>query len=172
MIIVGLGNPGKQYDLTPHNAGFHVLDRFAEDQQAPAWKEESGVSWTKVGPTYLIKPLEFMNLSGVSLRKFLDYKKIPVVKQELYLIHDELDFPLGTWKVQLNRSNAGHHGVQSVIDVLGTQDFHRIRIGISPADQPIGDKESFVLHRLAADEQKILQEAVAQIVDHLKKITA
>ncbi len=168
MILVGLGNPGKEYSLTRHNVGFMVVDRLVNQLSGPPWKKERGVLWSKVGAHWIIKPQEFMNLSGPALQSFLAGKQLqPDDSTSLVVIHDDLDFPLGEIHEQRDRSAGGHNGVQSIIEALGAQSFSRVRIGIgNNRDQNI-PAENYVLQPFSADEQKIIDEAINRVVDML-----
>lgn len=171
MIIIGLGNPGSEYDQTRHNVGFMVLDVVVEKNHGTPWKKEGGVVWSKIGDHLLIQPQEFMNLSGVSVKKFIDYKKIELPEpNNLLVVHDDLDFPLGEMHQQINRSAGGHNGVLSMIETLGTQNFSRLRIGIgNNRDQNI-PAESYVLQKFSGDEKKIINTAVAHAVQLIETL--
>jgi PTH1 family peptidyl-tRNA hydrolase len=168
MIIVGLGNPGTSYETTRHNVGFMVLDALADTLDLGPWKLAGQVLWLKTGRHYFIKPIGFMNVSGPALQSFLTAKKIPIHVDTILVIHDDLDFPVGTVRPDRNRSSGGHQGVQSIIDVLG-QDFERLRIGIGD-NRPSGlPSEAYVLHRFDAGEEKIMADAIKQAVDLLRQ---
>jgi peptidyl-tRNA hydrolase, PTH1 family len=134
-LIVGLGNPGIEYQFTPHNLGFLAIDRIAEqcgvevrNRQCRALTARAVMGSETV---LLAKPETFMNLSGLAVRELVaEYAAKP--EEDLVVIQDELDFPLGTVRIQRNRSSAGHNGIESVIGALGTQDFLRIRMGVAP----------------------------------------
>lgn len=153
-LIVGLGNPRSKYEKTRHNLGFMVIDFLIEDEQIDSKKAK------------LIKPQTFMNNSGLEVKKNSDYYKIK--PEDIIVIHDDIDLPLGEIKVQQGRNSAGHKGVQSVIDALGTNNFTRIRIGIRPIDpEIIIDTEKFVLQKFTPEEQKIINQTIkkaAQII--------
>lgn len=146
-LIVGLGNPGVEYQFTPHNAGFLVVDRLAggrgieiRNRQCRALTARMQVGDEAV---MLAKPETYMNLSGLSVRELItEYELKP--ESDLVVIQDELDFPLGTLRIQTRRSSAGHNGIESIIGALGTQDFWRIRIGVAP-ERKISDGQSYLL---------------------------
>lgn len=167
MIIVGLGNPGKKYEGTRHNVGFIVVDALTAKLNGTAWKKERGVAWSKIGEHLLIKPQEFMNVSGESVKSFLAYKHLS--SEQLLVIHDDVDFPLGEIHEQLNRSAGGHNGVQSIIDMLGTQNFGRLRIGIGNNRDAGIPAEDYVLHKFSAEEKSIIDEAVDRAVGLLNQ---
>jgi PTH1 family peptidyl-tRNA hydrolase len=151
-LIVGLGNPGSQYQFTPHNLGFLAIDRIAEhlkvevrNRQCRALTARAIIADQRIGDqtVLLVKPETFMNLSGVSVRELVaEYEAKP--ESDLIVIQDELDFPLGTLRIHTRRSSAGHNGIESIIGALGTQDFLRIRIGVAP-DRKVGDGADYLL---------------------------
>jgi PTH1 family peptidyl-tRNA hydrolase len=151
-LIVGLGNPGSQYQFTPHNLGFLAIDRIAEhlkvevrNRQCRALTARAIIADQRIGDqtVLLAKPETFMNLSGVSVRELVaEYEAKP--ESDLIVIQDELDFPLGTLRIHTRRSSAGHNGIESIIGALGTQDFLRIRIGVAP-DRKVGDGADYLL---------------------------
>lgn len=177
-LIVGLGNPGTKYARTRHNAGFVVIDNLQIGKLAnfSSWKSSSKLhgeiseGMLENFPAIILKPHTFMNLSGASVSAAM--KKYKVKADHLIVIHDDMDFPLGTVKVQRNRSSAGHNGVQSIIDARGTKDFIRVRVGVGPRPAQVpGDK--FVLQRFTASEfftfkTKIIPEAIAHIRNMIK----
>jgi len=146
-LIVGLGNPGIEYQFTPHNLGFLVIDRIAgglgvevRNRQCRALTARAVIADQ---PVLLAKPETYMNLSGVSVRELLrEYEAQP--EADLIVIQDELDFPLGTLRIHTKRSSAGHNGIESIIGALGTEDFLRIRIGVAP-ERKITDGQSYLL---------------------------
>lgn len=162
-IIVGLGNPGKKYELTRHNLGFRVLDLLAGSN----WEEKYDSQFLKLADVILAKPQTFMNNSGRAVKEILKY--YPAA--ELIVIHDDLDFPLGTLKIQKNSSAAGHNGVKSLIEELGTQDFIRIRLGIdNPEARGQVPGEDFVLQKFSSDEEKIVNEILEKAKDAVEVI--
>jgi len=156
-LIIGLGNPGKQYEHTRHNLGFRVLDLLAGRRSLGegGWENKYDSKFLKLDDVILAKPQTFMNKSGEAVKEILKY--YPAA--ELILVHDELDLPLGSIKVQKNISGAGHNGVQSVIDELGTKDFIRIRLGIdNPQTRQQIPGEDYVIQKFTAEEEKIAIE--------------
>jgi PTH1 family peptidyl-tRNA hydrolase len=134
-LIVGLGNPGPQYVFTPHNLGFLTIDRIANDRDVEVRNRRCRAltARTQIAneQVLLVKPETFMNLSGLSVRELLEeYQLRP--ETDLIVIYDELDLPLGKIRIRQRGSSAGHNGMQSIIDALGTQEFLRIRLGIAP----------------------------------------
>jgi peptidyl-tRNA hydrolase, PTH1 family len=134
-LIVGLGNPGIEYQFTPHNLGFLAIDRIADDQGVEVRNRQCRAltARTKIGDeqAVLAKPETFMNLSGVAVAELV--RKLEIRPEEdLIVIYDELDLPFGTLRIRERGSSAGHNGMKSIIGALGTQEFLRIRIGIAP----------------------------------------
>src|SRR5208282_3868326 len=146
-LIVGLGNPGDEYRLSPHNVGFLVVDRIASERGVEIRNRQCRALTARIQvgdePVLLAKPETYMNLSGVSVRELVaEYDAKP--EADLIVIQDELDFPLGTLRIHTRRSSAGHNGIESIIDALGTQDFLRIRIGVAP-ERKVEDGQSYLL---------------------------
>lgn len=131
-LIVGLGNPGDAYAHTRHNAGFDTLDLIADELKANYWKSECGAYTAKVshhgGDLVLAKPQGFMNTSGGPVKQLCG--KYEISPDHLVIIHDDLDIDPGTIRVKLGGGHAGHNGLRSICDKLGTPDWHRVRIGI------------------------------------------
>lgn len=155
-LIVGLGNPGTKYEKTRHNFGFMVIDFLIENKQLDSQKIK------------LIKPQTFMNNSGQEVKKIADYYKIII--EDIIVIHDDIDLPLGEIKVQTGRGSAGHKGVQSIIDALGTNDFTRIRIGIRPEKLTL-DTEKFVLQKFTPEEQEIIEQTIKKAAEIIIQAT-
>lgn len=162
-IVIGLGNIGRKYEHTRHNAGFLALDALKT-----AWDFESFTSKQKFlasisqgsyagSPYLLVKPETFMNNSGESVRAILDfYKKTP---PKILVLHDDKDLPIGTWRYTENSSSAGQKGIQNIIETLGTQAFRRIRIGIGPKPE-LYDTADFVLTPFQPEELRQLEEKI------------
>lgn len=159
-MIVGLGNPGKQYENTRHNIGFMVLDRLA-DSYGVSWNQETKFQ-AKVASAMvdgekilLVKPMTYMNESGQAVEKMSQYYKID--PDNMLIIYDDLDLPTGKLRLRQSGSAGGHNGIKSIISHLGTSKFKRIRTGI---DRP--DKQSvvdYVLGELRCDEQDKLSSS-------------
>ncbi len=132
-LIVGLGNPGEKYERTRHNLGFVVLDGLLQELtevERTTWKEDKRANSliAKISDLILAKPQTMMNASGYSVSKLVSFYKIK--PEDIWIVHDDLDLPLGKIKIRLGGAAAGHHGVESVIDKLGTDQFVRFRLGI------------------------------------------
>ena len=146
-LIVGLGNPGIEYQFTPHNVGFLAVDRIASERGVEIRNRQCRALTARIQVgdelVLLAKPETYMNLSGVSVRELVaEYDAKP--EADLIVIQDELDFPLGTLRIHTRRSSAGHNGIESIIGALGTQDFLRIRIGVAP-ERKVEDGQSYLL---------------------------
>ena len=146
-LIVGLGNPGIEYQFTPHNVGFLAVDRIASERGVEIRNRQCRALTARIQVgdelVLLAQPETYMNLSGVSVRELVaEYDAKP--EADLIVIQDELDFPLGTLRIHTRRSSAGHNGIESIIDALGTQDFLRIRIGVAP-ERKVEDGQSYLL---------------------------
>jgi peptidyl-tRNA hydrolase, PTH1 family len=133
-LIVGLGNPGIEYQFTPHNAGFLAVDRIAEDCGVVVTNRRGKALTAKARlagqDVLLVKPETYMNLSGLSVAALLQEFEIEVPSDGLIVLHDELAFPLGTLRINERGSGGGHNGVKSILGTLGTEEWIRIRIGV------------------------------------------
>lgn len=148
-LIVGLGNPGNQYELTPHNLGFHVLDRLAERLNARITQRTCNalVGFAKDGEASLVlaKPQTYMNLSGNAVKPLLASQGLDPSK--LIVVYDDFDLPWTGLRIRLRGSAGTHNGMKSIIGSLGTGDFVRVRVGIHP-EHPFGDAARFVLSKI------------------------
>jgi len=178
VLIVGLGNPGFKYKKTRHNIGFMALDAWQKENNFPKFKlnkkAKAEITNGEINgqEIFLAKPQTYMNSSGSAV-KFLT-KENGFTENSLIIVHDDFDLPLGEVKVSQNSGAGGHHGAQSIIDALKTQNFTRVRIGIRPADKPQGSDElkaeSFVLKKFAKNDEKKLKEILGQAVQTIKNI--
>lgn len=170
-VILGLGNPGREYEQTRHNVGWWVLDHLADvwrfDQ---SWKKD-GEALTNTGvvgglKVRLVKPLTYMNLSGQVLRPYLK-RPFWAAKTDLMVVVDEVALPLGSYRLRARGSAGGHNGLKSIEHHLKTQEYPRLRIGIRPEDERRlgGDLAGFVLGRFASDER-------GQVLDLMPTVTA
>ncbi len=161
-LIVGLGNPGDEYHLTPHNLGFMVVDRLADFCDARLSRREARavIASTRLDgePVVLAKPQTFMNLSGLAVSGLLQRFDVPV--DDLIILVDDVDLPLGSLRIRRKGSAGGHNGLKSVIGALETDCFTRVRMGVGP-DRPVEDLVSYVL----APFRKKDREAVAEMID-------
>jgi PTH1 family peptidyl-tRNA hydrolase len=165
-LIVGLGNPGRGYANNRHNIGFMCLNHFArshgikfDKKQAQARTGSGEIAGSNI---ILAKPQTYMNLSGQSV--ILLVKKFKIDPEELIIIHDDLDLPLGTIRIRHGSSSGGHKGINSIISHLGSQDFYRIRIGIGRPDiSEISEDDiaSFVLSDFSPEEKRIIDQVIS-----------
>lgn len=172
-LIVGLGNPGKEYVNTRHNAGFLAIDKLADECEVEKFefnkKFNAEIATATIDKTKIIlaKPQTFMNNSGQAVRLIMNFYKIK--SNNLILIHDDKDILLGKYKIQTNRGPAGHNGVKSVMERLRTQNFTRIRLGTALAnDKKMGDAADFVLSRFNKSEQNNFNKTIKLAVEDIK----
>jgi len=163
-LIVGLGNPGRQYAHNRHNVGFQCLDRLAQAHGLSFARRRAKASLalgkiTDVG-VVLARPLTYMNLSGRAVRQLVSFYQLPLV--DILVIYDDLDLPLGTIRLRPEGGSGGHKGMRSIIEALGSQAFPRLRVGI---DRPPGnDAVSYVLSDFTADERITLESVYERVV--------
>ena len=176
-LIVGLGNPGEKYVGVRHNLGFSVLDEFRNKENWGDWGNEGKFKSeiVKKGEIILARPQTYMNNSGMAVVSLVEYYKI--LPEDVIIIHDELDLPLGKIKVRLGGAAAGHHGVESIIDGLGTDQFIRVRLGIgnlrtqsSEHKHAHVDAEKFVLEPFMHAEKPKVKHMLKQAVKALDSL--
>ncbi len=170
-LVAGLGNPGPEYERSPHNLGFLAVDRFAERNGIRLTRPEckAWVGLGKVGDTQVVvaKPQTFMNLSGVSVKALLEKYALPL--ESLLLVYDELALPFGQLRIRPKGSAAGHNGVSSVIQSVGSEEFCRLRIGCSPGHK--GGKE-YLLSPMRREQVKELDSILDLTAQAIETITA
>lgn len=170
-LIIGLGNPGKEYAKTRHNVGFVVIDALAKQLGADfkfQKKFQAEVAVIKDGKKEIIlaKPQTFMNLSGEAVHKVMDFYKIKT--KDIVVVHDDKDILFGEVKYQTDRSAAGHNGIKSLIENLNTQNFSRIRVGVAWEDkQKMGDTAEFVLRNFTKTELESLGGIINDICEKI-----
>ncbi len=173
-LLVGLGNPGREYEKSRHNVGFMVLERLHKELELPAFKIDKKLSAeTSKGnyqgiPVLLAKPQTFMNLSGDAVRKTIDFYKI--APEDIIVVYDDLDLPLGTIRVRMEGGAGTHNGMKSVVGNIGTK-FIRIRVGIESRPPAAKDPEqtaSYVLGRFSSAEREIIDQSVQKSAEALK----
>ena len=179
MIIVGLGNPGAEYENTRHNTGRMILDMFRQKNDSPEWQEDKKLRSliSKKNKITLLLPKTFMNKSGEAIVKIIKSKK---AAESLVVIHDDLDLPLGRFKISFNRGAGGHRGVQSIVKALKTEAFTRIRVGIASATpsgkikKPIGEKAviDFILGRFKDKELETFKKTAKKISEAIELLAA
>ncbi|KIY23435.1 MULTISPECIES: aminoacyl-tRNA hydrolase [Mesobacillus] len=165
-LFVGLGNPGRQYEQTRHNIGFEVIDELSKRWNIPLDQAKHkglyGKGFVGGEKVILLKPLTYMNLSGESIRAMIDYYSIDI--EELLLIYDDLDMPAGRIRLRPKGSAGGHNGIKSTIAHTGTQEFKRIRVGISRPTNGMAITD-WVLGRFSEEEKELMKEAVLKSAD-------
>ena len=171
-LIVGLGNPGIEYQFTPHNIGFLVVDRIASERGVEIRNRQCRALTARmqVGdePVLLAKPETYMNLSGLSVRELVaEYELKP--EADLIVVQDELDFSLGTLRIHTRRSSAGHNGIESIIGALGTQDFLRIRMGVA-RERKVTDGQSYLLSPFRKADLTVVDEMIETAAQAVKAI--
>jgi len=159
-LIVGLGNPGIEYQFTPHNLGFLTIDRIANGLGIEIRNRQCRALTARVTiagePAILAKPETYMNLSGLSVLELVAEHQVDVTR-DLIVIYDELDLPLGTIRIKQRGSSAGHNGMESILGALGTDEFLRIRLGIAP-DRKLTDGVKYVLTPFRKAQEKVVDE--------------
>jgi len=166
-LFFGLGNPGKQYQNTRHNLGQMIIDNFVKVQHAAPLRLKSKLksNLTEIDKNIFATSSDFMNLSGVSVQKVAAFYKIS--PENIYIIHDDLDLPVGEWRLQFDRGPAGHNGVKSVIENFGTQAFWRLRVGIGKPQSSVasgeGDPEDYVLKPFTKEEKTLINSLIKQL---------
>jgi PTH1 family peptidyl-tRNA hydrolase len=164
-LIVGLGNPGPEYEGTRHNVGFAVLDRLAAEAKID-WRREQkwGAYWLKLGDTFLVKPMTYMNRSGGPLSSLAQFYKVP--PEEVMAVFDDMALELGRLRLRLDGSSGGHNGMESIITTFGTDQIARLRFGIGPA--PGSRAVDYVLGRFFPEELPFAEKALARAAEVVK----
>jgi PTH1 family peptidyl-tRNA hydrolase len=172
-IIVGLGNPGKKYERTRHNAGFLVVDALARSLRFDLSQEKyhALVGKGRIGKedVLLAKPQTYMNESGRSVGSIMRYTS--AAAPDLIVVHDDLDLPLGAVRVKSGGGHGGHNGLRSIIDHLGAPDFIRVRVGIG-RPSPGRDAADYVLSPFSPEERAVAEEAFGRAADAIEAILA
>jgi len=179
-LIFGLGNPGPEYEFSPHNLGFGVVDRLAERHAVRVTRKQAQALCgrfefefeSKEEEIWLIKPMTFMNQSGVAVREWV--AKQGGDAKDLVVIADELDLPWGQLRIRQQGGAAGHHGMESVIESLGTKQFTRLRIGVSPG-HAIADSVRYLLTPVGRSRRRELDaifDRAADAVDAILRVGA
>lgn len=168
-LILGLGNPEKKYESTRHNLGSFILEKFILSKNLPPLHLQKKLN-SKVGEwskNILAIPTEYMNNSGISAKKISSFYKI--APENIYVIHDDLDLPVGEWRLQFDRGPAGHNGVKSIIDHLGSRTFWRLRIGIAHP-QISQSAEDYVLQPFNKEEKEQINKIIPEILDKIDQM--
>ena len=164
-LIVGLGNPGPEYERTRHNIGFMVLDRLAADWRLK-WERSAkwGALWAKAEQAVLVKPMTYMNRSGAPLLAVSQFYKI--APEEILAVFDDMDLPLSRLRIRLEGGTGGHNGIDSIITTMGSDQIPRLRLGIGAA--PEAGAVDYVLGRFFEEEQPLVDKTVARAVEAVK----
>ena len=182
-VIVGLGNPGEEYQGTRHNTGRMALEFFAKQMQFGDWKEDkkskAHITSGMIGKTavVLVAPDTFMNKSGAAVIKYVKSQK---AAEHMVIIYDDLDLPLGGLKLSFNRGSGGHRGVESIMKAVKTKKFTRVRVGVSPATsggklkKPQGEKEvvAFILSKFKPPETDEMKKVFKKVAGALEAVVA
>jgi PTH1 family peptidyl-tRNA hydrolase len=178
-LIVGLGNPGIEYQFTPHNMGFLVIDRLAEELGLAVANRRcrsltaSGRMEVRQEKVVLAKPETFMNLSGLAvgdlIEKVANGEADFDLKRDLIVVYDELDLPLGRIQIRERGGSAGHNGIKSILGVLGTEDWLRVRVGVGPEHKP-ADGVRYLLGQFRKTDLPAIDDAVEKAAEAVKAI--
>lgn len=171
-LIVGLGNPGIEYQFTPHNMGFLAVDRMAEQHGVRINNRQCHASTGKTviadQEVLLAKPETYMNLSGMSVRELVREHAVEPTR-DVIVIYDELDLPLGTIRIRERGTSAGHNGMESIIGALGTTELIRIRLGIAP-EHPVKDGARYVLGQFKKSQLAMVDQELDTAAEAVKVI--
>jgi PTH1 family peptidyl-tRNA hydrolase len=174
-LIVGLGNPGREYASHRHNVGFMAVDELASRVRADAFREKFSAEWAKAElggePAALLKPMTFMNESGRSVQPAAAFFKVSPA--QVIVVHDELDLPFGEVRLKFGGGHAGHNGLRSIMAALGTGDFGRVRIGIGrPPAGFRGEVADYVLSPFDSMERALLPDCLKQTAESVLEVAA
>jgi PTH1 family peptidyl-tRNA hydrolase len=171
-IVIGLGNPGKKYRQTRHNAGFQMLDAFAEKHDIRVIRSRfsalTGIGTAAGNRLLLVKPSTFMNLSGSTAASAAGYYRLP--PERVAVLCDDVSLAPGVIRIRASGSAGGHNGLQSVIDMLGSNAFPRIRIGVGAKPRPEYDLADWVLASPSSADQKLIEGRAGDVCDALELI--
>jgi len=173
-IICGLGNPGKEYEGTRHNAGFMFLDAYARKHDFPEFREKDKAMVSEKGQgedkVVLVKPATFMNRSGEPLAAIVNFYKVPL--EQVCVVYDDVDLPLGTVRMRKEGGAGTHNGMKSVIEQLGSQGFARLRLGVESRGETAPEQmdiSTFVLSRFAKEEEAVFEKEIDEALEVLEK---
>jgi PTH1 family peptidyl-tRNA hydrolase len=172
-LIVGLGNPGSEYEWSRHNVGFMLVDKLAADAGVIVKRRDCrsllGATVIEAKRVRLVKPQTFMNLSGEAVGCLIAKADLDKVSESLIVISDDLALPFGTIRLRPRGSAGGHNGLKSIIAGVGTNEFMRLRIGIQP-EHPVSDAKKFVLDAFSAAEKRALKEILERGADAVRSV--
>lgn len=158
--VIGLGNPGLKYSQTKHNVGFMLIDNIVKDKgfsYRDDFRGKVAEGRDKENRVFFLKPYTYMNLSGLAVNQLVSYYKIPL--EDIIVIQDDMDLPLGKLRLRTKGSAGGHNGIKSIIQELGTQDFWRLKIGVGRPREHL-DVVNHVLSSFSKEEEKVLSEVL------------
>ena len=171
-ILVGLGNPGKEYEKTRHNIGFMTLDFVAEklgiEINSQKFKSLYAFGTFEGKKVILLKPQTFMNLSGQAILPFMSFYKVP--PQNVILIYDDISLPVGKMRIRKQGSHGGHNGVKNIITLSGSQNFPRIKIGVGNKPNENWDLADWVLSKFSSEELNLINDTMPKVYDALSLI--
>lgn len=171
-LVIGLGNPGRQYDMTRHNIGFHTIDYIADQYRVKVNKLKYKALYGECSiggeKTLLIKPQTYMNLSGESIIDFVNFYKIPV--ENIIVISDDINLDAGRLRIRPKGSAGGHNGLKSIIYMLQSDEFPRIRMGVGAPRHEDYDLADFVLGRFTKDEIPVMENAIQRASKAVEEI--
>lgn len=173
-LIIGLGNPGKKYATTWHNLGFMALDLLARDLATKEFKVnkkfEAEITETEIAGQKIIlaKPLTFMNLSGQSVKKIMNFYKLTI--SDLIVVHDDLDLPIGKIRIAQNSSSGGHNGIKSIIEEFNDQNFIRLKLGIASDLLKQIPAPDYVLMKIPKEQRKIIEAVLKNSGEAIKEL--
>lgn len=169
-LLVGLGNPGDNYEATRHNVGFRTIDELAERKGIPVQrlKHRALTNTTELGGArvLLMKPVTYMNLSGEAVGDAARFYKLP--PERVLVISDDVSLPLGKLRIRKSGSAGGHNGLKNIIQHLGTEGFPRLKIGVGGKPHPDYDMADWVLFKFTGDEQKVIDAAIMRAADAIE----
>ncbi len=169
-LIAGLGNPGRKYRKTRHNIGFMVIDEMAESYNTGfKSQKQADIAGIQINgnTAYLVKPMTYMNESGLAVRSIKEYYNI--VPENVVIVYDDIDLPFGRLRIRGQGGSGGHKGVSSIINHLGSNEFTRVRIGIKP-DHPVKDVVQFVLSPFSRQERKNIEETISEAINAVNMV--
>jgi len=166
-LIVGLGNPGKEYEKTRHNTGFLVIDKLCKELNVELDKSKCkaiyGIYRNGSDKVIIAKPQTYMNLSGESVKPLMNFYEVDI--NNVIIVHDDLDLPIGKIRIRRSGSSAGQRGMGNIIDLLGTKDIQRIRVGISNNKQI--DTKDYVLGKVSKEDEELFEKSLVKAKDAL-----
>lgn len=173
-LVVGLGNPGSQYQMTRHNIGFMAIDAWVHSMNAGSFKTEHKAETKKIKldlegrseEILIAKPQTYMNKSGESVQALMHFYKIPIEK--ILVVHDDIDQTFGSMKFQKNRGHGGQNGIRSITEILGTMDYARLKLGVGRPSHPGFDIGDYVLSNFAKDEIPVLNDVIEKACDGIE----